>query len=69
MESIEAETIDGTPVVLAKDRAEALYVEGQRVGTITNTPFGVILMCDTRGYTICHADYFKLLSLKPQDHP
>jgi hypothetical protein len=66
VKTIEAETVDGTPIVLGKDRAEQLFVDEQPVTSITNTPLGVILMCPQRGYTIGHVHYFQLLALDPQ---
>ncbi len=66
MKTIEAVTVDGTPIVLGKDRAEQLFVDDQLVTSITNTPLGVILMCTQRGYTIGHVHYFQLLAIDPQ---
>lgn len=64
MDQIEVETVNGTQITLGKDQDGSYYVNGERVGTITNTPLGVILMCAERGYTIRHPDYYRLIALQ-----
>lgn len=63
MDQIETETVDGTPISITRHADGTLYINNERVGTITNTPLGVILMCAQRGYTIDHPTYFRVYSL------
>lgn len=63
---IEAVAVDGTLIALGKTTNNQPAVNDEPVGSVINTPLGVILLCAQRGYTISHPDYFRLLALAPK---